>query len=227
MTGRARKQHPIGRSTRAKNRLRHVACMMFVMFALPADAQIFTGVAPESGFAVVLSNHASADTPLLLVAATEPHRAEAAAKPRPPLRTGGRKAPPHIEQLLARVAREVGISPALLEAVIAAESNFDPLAVSPKGALGLMQLMPLTASRFGAVDPMAPEENLRAGATYLKWLSALFDDDTALVLAAYNAGEGAVMRAGRRVPNFPETQAYVPRVMARMLCLRAGGCPAR
>jgi len=110
----------------------------------------------------------------------------------------------------------------LLKALIATESGFDASAVSPKGAVGLMQVMPATASRFGVLaDKRAtveqkladPGTNIRTGVRYLSYLIALFPGQLELALAAYNAGEGAVQRAGNRIPNFRETQNYVNTVM--------------
>jgi soluble lytic murein transglycosylase-like protein len=103
---------------------------------------------------------------------------------------------------------------ALLHAVIAAESGYNPRAVSGKGAMGLMQLMPGTARRYGALDPYDPAQNIRAGARYLRDLLALFNNDMRLALAAYNAGENNVIKYGNRIPPFRETTAYVPRVIA-------------
>ena len=114
-----------------------------------------------------------------------------------------------------------GLDYELLKAVIATESGFNTRAVSPKGAVGLMQLMPDTAKRFGVkVGPQQtleerltdPRTNILAGARYLAWLLRYFDGETELALAAYNAGEGAVMRAGRRIPNYRETRDYVRKV---------------
>lgn len=110
-------------------------------------------------------------------------------------------------------ARETMLEPALLHAVIAAESNHNPNAVSPRGAQGLMQLMPATARRFRLSDPYDPVQNVRAGAGYLRELRDLFQGDLALTLAAYNAGPGAVQRHGGRVPPYAETQRYVPKVL--------------
>ena len=124
---------------------------------------------------------------------------------------------PLIARLVERVASEVSLSPELLHAVIAVESNYDARAVSPKGAKGLMQLMPGTAYRLrGNGDPFDPEQNVRGGATYLRSLLDMFNGDARLALAAYNAGEAAVIRAGHRIPDFAETQAYVPKVLARL-----------
>lgn len=110
----------------------------------------------------------------------------------------------------------------LLQALIATESGFDATAVSPKGAVGLMQIMPATAERYGvASDAKTPVErkltdpkvNIRTGTRYLRDLINMFPGQLELALAAYNAGEGAVMRAGNRIPNYKETQAYVKTVM--------------
>ena len=102
--------------------------------------------------------------------------------------------------------------PGLAIAVIRAESNFDPQAVSPKNAQGLMQLIPETAARFNVKQPLDPEQNIRGGLAYLRWLLAYFKGDVPLAVAAYNAGEGAVDRH-RGVPPYPETQGYVRRIL--------------
>jgi hypothetical protein len=117
----------------------------------------------------------------------------------------------HIEE----VAREEGLSPNLIKAVALVESGLDPRAVSPKGAQGLMQLMPETARLYGVADVFDPQENLRAGARHLRSLLEEFDGDLALALAAYNAGSGAVRRHGG-IPTYPETRAYVRRVHERL-----------
>ena len=106
----------------------------------------------------------------------------------------------------------MGIEPLLVEAVIAAESAFDPRAVSSKGAQGLMQLMPETAQRFAVDNVWDPGDNIRGGATYLSELMSMFGGDLRNVLAAYNAGEGAVMRYGG-VPPYDETVGFVARVL--------------
>jgi soluble lytic murein transglycosylase-like protein len=115
--------------------------------------------------------------------------------------------------MIAHVAAEERIDRALLHAVIATESGYDSRARSPKGAVGLMQLMPGTAERYGVRDIWNPQQNLRAGARYIRDLLAMFNDDLELALAAYNAGEGAVIRFGKRIPPFAETRSYVPRVL--------------
>jgi soluble lytic murein transglycosylase-like protein len=115
--------------------------------------------------------------------------------------------------VVAQLAARYGIEAALLHAVIAVESGYNARAVSPRGAAGLMQLMPQTARRYGVADVFDPVDNVRAGARYLADLLKLFDNDLTLALAAYNAGEGAVLKHGRRIPPYRETTAYVPRVL--------------
>jgi hypothetical protein len=123
---------------------------------------------------------------------------------------------------LRDAAKAYAIDYELLQALIATESGFDAQAVSPKGAIGLMQLMPGTAQRYGVQgDPKRsletkladPRVNIGAGARYLRDLIKLFPGEIELALAAYNAGEGAVQRAGNRIPNFRETQNYVKTVL--------------
>ena len=123
------------------------------------------------------------------------------------------KVTPRFTDMIAKVAREVKVEPALLHAVVLAESAYNPRAKSPKGAKGLMQLMPDTGKRYGVTDLLNPLKNLTAGAKYLKDLLAMFGNDKRLAVAAYNAGEGAVMRNGNSIPPYAETQAYVPKVL--------------
>jgi soluble lytic murein transglycosylase-like protein len=113
---------------------------------------------------------------------------------------------------IQQVAVTYQLEPALLHAVISAESGYNPQAISKKGARGLMQLMPTTARRFGVSDPDDPTANLQGGARYLRWLLDRFTD-LRLALAAYNAGEGAVQRYGHTIPPYPETRTYVRRVL--------------
>jgi len=117
------------------------------------------------------------------------------------------------DSIIEAAAARSAIEPNLLRAVIVVESGFNSRAVSPRGAVGLMQVMPATASRFGAVNLYDPQENVHAGASYLKYLMDRFGHDVHLVLAAYNAGEDAVTRNGGRIPPFAETMAYVPKVL--------------
>ncbi len=110
-------------------------------------------------------------------------------------------------------AKSHGVDAALVQAVITAESGFNPNALSRKGASGLMQLMPDTARRYGVRNIFDPVENVHGGVRYLKDLLAMFNGDMRLALAGYNAGENAVIRAGNRIPPYQETQNYVPKVI--------------
>ena len=110
-------------------------------------------------------------------------------------------------------AKATRLEPALIHAVISAESGYNPLARSRKGAAGLMQLMPETAKRYGVKNRLDPAQNISGGARYLRDLMQMFNNDLQLVAAAYNAGENAVVRAGNRIPPYQETMTYVPRVM--------------
>ena len=113
---------------------------------------------------------------------------------------------------IAQAAQNTRVDLDLLHAVILAESAYNPKALSPKGAMGLMQLMPATARRFGVEDAWDPSQNLEGGARYLDFLLNRFDGDTERAVAAYNAGEGAVDKYGG-IPPYKETQGYVKKVM--------------
>ena len=115
--------------------------------------------------------------------------------------------------LIARYCQENQMDWKLVAALIRVESNFNPNAVSPKGAEGLMQLMPSTQKEEGVSNPFVPEENIRAGVRYLKKLLDVFQGDLSLTLAAYNAGVGRVQKY-QAVPPIPETQAYVTKILA-------------
>jgi soluble lytic murein transglycosylase-like protein len=115
---------------------------------------------------------------------------------------------------VVEAARAYQLEPALIHAVISAESGYNPLARSPKGAKGLMQLMPGTARRYGVDNPLDPKQNIYGGAAYLRDLLTLFGNDLNLALAAYNAGEGAVMEYGHHIPPYRETTQYVPKVLS-------------
>ena len=154
---------------------------------------------------------------LLLAAA----RAPAATAPRPlqrplpsppPRPLPPKNAPDAIVRFVELVAPDYQLDPHLVLAFIATESNFDALAVSPKNAQGLMQLIPGTAQRFGVRNVFDPVQNIRGGMAYLRWLMATFQGDVTLVAAAYNAGEGAVERY-LGVPPFAETRMYVYKIV--------------
>ena len=124
------------------------------------------------------------------------------------------------DSIIERAATSASVEPNLLRAVIVVESGFNSRAVSQRGAVGLMQLMPATATRFGVSNPYDPLQNVHGGARYLKFLIDRFGQDVRLALAAYNAGEDAVDRNGGQIPPFSETMAYVPRVMKIYQMLR-------
>src|SRR6202042_1696920 len=117
------------------------------------------------------------------------------------------------DSIIEHAAVSSALEPNLLRAVIVVESGFNSRAVSKRGAVGLMQLMPATASRFGVSNPYDPRQNIHGGAQYLKFLIDRFGQNVRLALAAYNAGEEAVERNGGQIPPFTETMAYVPRVL--------------
>jgi soluble lytic murein transglycosylase-like protein len=116
------------------------------------------------------------------------------------------------DPLIWQHSNQRGVRPELVRAVIQVESAFNPFAISPKGAMGLMQLMPATAARFGVVNAFNPAENIRAGVQYLKQLLTRYENNEQLALAAYNAGPLAVDRHGSQVPPYKETQDYVRRI---------------
>jgi soluble lytic murein transglycosylase-like protein len=117
-------------------------------------------------------------------------------------------------ELIAKAAERHQVDPKLLHAVIQAESAYNANAVSSAGAVGLMQLMPDTARRYGVSDRRDAEQNIDAGTRYLKDLLAMFNADLKLAVAGYNAGEGAVIKYNRTVPPYPETQNYVQQVLS-------------
>lgn len=119
------------------------------------------------------------------------------------------------DALIRQRAAMHGVDAELVHAIIEVESGYDASAVSRAGAMGLMQLMPATAARFGVINAMDPQQNIDAGIRYLKTLADQYDT-LALVLAAYNAGEAAVERYARTVPPYAETQAYVDRLLRMM-----------
>ncbi|MEN8213625.1 MAG: lytic transglycosylase domain-containing protein [Pseudomonadota bacterium] len=110
-------------------------------------------------------------------------------------------------------AKKYGVFPELVHAVIQAESSYNPRAVSPVGAVGLMQLMPGTAKRFGVRDSTNPRQNIDGGVRYLRFLLDYFENNLRLAVAGYNAGENAVIKHGRKIPPYKETRQYVTRVM--------------
>jgi len=134
-------------------------------------------------------------------------------------------APTGIDDAVEQIAAEHSLPPQLIHSVIKVESNYNRYAVSSKGALGLMQLIPSTARRFGVSDVFNPVENIQGGARYLKYLLDLYNNDYALALAAYNAGEGAVAKYGT-VPPYRETQNYLQMVADQLKKAKASAAGA-
>jgi soluble lytic murein transglycosylase-like protein len=129
-------------------------------------------------------------------------------------RPTSKRRPTLYDDVIADHSSRHSVNPELVQAVIQAESGFNPRARSVKGALGLMQLMPATAAKYGVLDAFNPIENIRAGVAYLKSLLIRYNDDESLALAAYNAGPTAVERFGRSVPPYKETRNYVAKIRA-------------
>ena len=174
-------------------------------------------IVPDTAIATPLSASARQDTP-----DASAHRAVTVMNASPTYRA--------VQGSLTAASQSHGVDYKLLKAVVAAESAFNPRAVSHKGAVGLMQIMPATARRYGVQSEPGltveskltdPELNIRTGTRYLADLLRMFGGKTELAVAAYNAGEGAVMRAGNRIPNYKETQQYVTKVMSVYRVLQA------
>ena len=185
--------------------------------APPVGADIYTFV-DENGVRHI--SNIPDDPRYRLIMRTTPEAA-------PPARGGGQRRwrPQDFATAIDRVAAGLELDPLLLHAVIHTESSYNPRAVSSAGAVGLMQLMPGTAARYGVGDRYDPNANIRGGAHYLKDLITEFGQ-MHLALAAYNAGEGAVRRYGNTVPPYRETRNYVTKVLRRYHQLRAqGGAP--
>lgn len=125
-----------------------------------------------------------------------------------------------VDSLIVESGRRHGVDPVLLYAIMHQESSFKQRAISHKGARGYMQLMPATAARFGVTNIYDPRQNIDAGAKYVRWLLNFFGGDVRLALAGYNAGEGAVLKYGRRIPPYSETQEYMRRIFRRYSLMR-------
>jgi soluble lytic murein transglycosylase-like protein len=230
---------PISRATRGRLAISPTGVDAGAMIA-PRLSALITALAPLAGGAIdPLAAHAQApaavrenlnpdqpglqvwerggDGALMMSASVAPEAAPTAPVSATP-------ACPHAPAL-AQAASQRGVPVALVLAVVDAESRCRHAGVvSPKGAIGLMQLMPATAARFGAADPWDVAQNIAAGTRYLAWLQDRFGGDQTLMIAAYNAGEGAVDRHGG-VPPYAETRAYVRRVLARMPSFAVGAAP--
>lgn len=127
---------------------------------------------------------------------------------------------PEVDGYIVESGNRYNVDPVLLYSIMHQESTFKRFAISPKGARGLMQLMPATAARFGVTNIFDPRQNIDAGAKYVRFLLNMFDENVPLALAGYNAGEGAVLKYGRQVPPYRETQEYVRRISNRYALMR-------
>ena len=199
---------------RPPSTLRSVTVAAFAMLGavLPgaAFAQIFGGV--DSNGAIVLTNVPGKPGLKVIVADDPPGEPGAKHTSR---KSSGSTQLALFADVIDEASRSYRVQPELLRAVIDVESRYNPKAVSDKGALGLMQLMPETARRFSEGDMLNPRDNVLAGARYLRFLLDLFKENVEITMAAYNAGENAVIIAGYRIPSLPETRLYVPRVLQR------------
>ena len=186
------------------------ACCLCGLVAQQASAQVYTGLSAEGS--IVLSSNEDDTANTLLI------EAEKVAVVPPAVvqedTTLLAKVPAGFMPFIQEASATYQVPSALIHAVILVESNYNPRAYSPKGAQGLMQLMPATAKRFGNTNSWDPRQNILTGSKYLRWLLDYFGEDLELTLAAYNAGEGAVMQAGRKIPKFSETEKYVPKVLS-------------
>ena len=170
--------------------------------AAPASAQIYSW--RDFNGNLVVSNRPQGGGPMSYVVP----RAELVYATRPVLTDRGVA----YDDIISEHARLHGVRPDLVRAVVQVESAFNPYARSPKGALGLMQLMPSTIQRFAVRNPFNPVENVGAGVAYLRQLLDRYENNETLALAAYNAGPGAVDRHGQKVPPYRETRNYVQRI---------------
>ena len=183
------------------------------------------------GFAAIVANAAGAPSrdPLQLAGTVSVVRVDARTgrlvrTVAPPRARTSAAEPVAYSRAVEQIAAEHSVPPELIHSVIEVESNYNPYAVSPKGALGMMQLIPDTARRFGVSNVFDPVDNIQGGARYLRYLLDLYDGDFRLALAAYNAGEQAVARFGD-VPPYPETRNYVREVGRRLEARRAAAPP--
>ena len=191
-----------------------LALALTLVLAVPARADSYAFVDTQSGLIHLTDRPLSARYELVAKAPDEeaPVNTEFDLGPRgrPPTARGLRRR--HYSELIHEASAQTGVRPELLHAMVTAESDYNPEAVSPKGALGLMQLMPETARRYGVAAWNDPAQNLSGGARHLAYLLERFDQNLKLAVAAYNAGEQAVIRHGYRVPPYKETQLYVQKV---------------
>jgi soluble lytic murein transglycosylase-like protein len=186
-------------------------CVIVCATAVSAEAQIYSW--RDASGTLVLSDKPRADAPGGMVT----YAVRGSSQLRTTTRPGLLPNQTRFDALIEQYASPLGVSPDLVRAVIQAESGFNPRAISRKGAMGLMQLMPATARELGVSDPFQPADNIRGGVTYLARLLARYDQNVELALAAYNAGPGSVERYGNAVPPYRETRDYVRRITAKSM----------
>ena len=185
-----------------RRRVLAIAWVTVVLWSAPSFAQIYSW--RDANGRLVLSDR-KLDPSAATFAVPDAPDIEVT---RPAAATGRARFEPLVQEHAARHA----LRPELVRAVIQVESGYNPRARSPKGAMGLMQLMPATAKQFGVIDPFNPAENIRAGVSYLRQLLDRYDHDEQLALAAYNAGPAAVDKYGSQIPPYKETQNYVLKI---------------
>ena len=184
--------------------IRIAAVALLIGVSVPAQAQIYSWRDAHGN--LVLSNKRPATAAPLASYAVP--RAQGVRATRP---VASERAKAY-DDLISEHSKTHGVRPDLVRAVMQVESGFNPLARSPKGAMGLMQLMPATAKQYGVRNAFNPVENVRAGVAYLRELLDRYNDNETLALAAYNAGPGAVDKHGQTVPPYRETRSYVDRI---------------
>ena len=182
-----------------------VAGLLAIGLPAPASAQIYSW--RDANGTLVLSDH----RPPAAADAVRSYEVPRSVSVRATRYAAPERSRPY-DDLIAAHARQQRIRPDLVRAVMQVESAFNPRARSPKGALGLMQLMPATLRQYGVANPFDPTENVRAGVTYLRALLDRYGNDETLALAAYNAGPGAVDKHGHAVPPYRETRNYVAQI---------------
>ncbi len=185
-----------------------VAAVLGLAASSPAQAQIYSWKDANGVLTLSDQPHSGATVTQALTARVAPQG---------PIDGGNR-----YEPIIREHASAHSISANLVRAVIQVESAFNPRAISPKGAMGLMQLMPTTAAQYGVIDPFNPAENIRAGVRYLRTLLDKYNNNEQLALAAYNAGPTAVGKYGNKVPPYRETQTYVKKITVLNGTLRNG-----
>ncbi|MBI5376690.1 MAG: lytic transglycosylase domain-containing protein [Candidatus Schekmanbacteria bacterium] len=196
-----------------QSRIKKIIIILFVSLFINLGCFIFTGLSNAVIYKIINSDGSIHFT-------DDPYNGAASGAVRKAVYKSSSYTPKYTSKVLSNayssvideVAQKYNHDPKLIKSIIKHESNFDPEAVSNKGAVGLMQLMPDTASRFGVTDTFDPKQNIEGGAAYLDYLMKHFEGDLPLVIAAYNAGEGAVQKYSG-IPPYNETQEFVGRVL--------------